>query len=170
MSQLSKHQRETLLAALPKLRRFCLSMTGSAADADDLLQTTVERLLARGIGADVDPIRWAYRVCKNIWIDELRSKEVRTRMSWKVGDDTDTAHNADDVLDATQRAERLQKAMAELPDEQRMVLALVAIEGRSYAETAEILDIPAGTVMSRLARARAALAARMHSEESDGHD
>ena len=170
MSQLSDSQRELLLEGLPSLRRFCLSIAGSPADADDLLQATVERILARGMGSDVDPLRWAFRVCKNLWIDELRSKEVRVRMSHKVSDETDTPPDADQVVDGELRARRTRQAMASLPEEQRMVLALVAVEGRSYAETAEILDIPTGTVMSRLARARAALAKRLNPDEGDNHD
>ena len=79
MSKLSAPQRQEFLAELPGLKRFCLSLTGNGADADDLLQSTVERVLERGLPDDAHLARWSFRVCKNLWIDEVRSREVRTR-------------------------------------------------------------------------------------------
>ena len=76
---LSDDQRQALLADLGGLRRFCLSLTGQAADADDLLQATVERLLEKGMPQDAHVSKWAYRVCKNVWIDEIRARVVRQR-------------------------------------------------------------------------------------------
>ena len=79
MSSLSDSQREALLAELGGLRKFCLSLTGNPSDADDLLQATVERVLEKGMPADAHPAKWAFRVCKNAWIDELRSRNVRQK-------------------------------------------------------------------------------------------
>lgn len=154
MPSLSHLQRDVLMAELGNLRRFCLSLSGTAADADDLLQVTVERILDKGMPADADATKWAYRVCKNAWIDELRSREVRQRYPQQVAWDTDEAPSAEDSASRERAVEAVALAMDALPVEQRLALTLVAVEGKSYAEAAEILEVPVGTIMSRIARAR----------------
>ena len=158
MPLMSETQRGELLNNLGAIKRFCLSMTGSPADADDLLQLTIERLLEKGMPEDADVIRWTYRVCRNIWLDELRSREVRSRYVQTEVAANGEAHEIESEAMVTLELERASKALAELPEDQRSVLLLVAVEGRSYSEVAEILDIPIGTVMSRVARARRAVA------------
>ena len=74
MPMLSDIQREALLAELGGLRKFCVSLAGSVADGDDLLQTTVERVLEKGMPDDAHVAKWAYRVCKNAWIDEAKRR------------------------------------------------------------------------------------------------
>ncbi|GGC66176.1 RNA polymerase sigma factor [Marinobacter halophilus] len=149
------HQEITEL--LPSLRRFAYSLTGSMPDADDLLQNTVERLLVRSRPDDVDLTKWAFRVCRNVWIDECRARKVRRVAADKPelseGQVVDGEHHT------TQQIEwnRVDAAMAELPQEQRQIISLVAIQGLPYKVVAEILEVPRGTVMSRLARARVAL-------------
>jgi RNA polymerase sigma-70 factor (ECF subfamily) len=153
----SADRREEMLSILPNLRRFALSLAGNMADADDLLQSTVERLLERGLPASAELLPWSFKVCRNLWIDELRSRKVRRNAS------RDPALGADDVFPGEEQVigeislAEVQLALARLPEEQRSVLELVAVEGYSYRDAAEVLDIPIGTVMSRLARARAAL-------------
>ncbi len=95
MPMLSDLQREALLAELGGLRKFCLSLTGNPADGDDLLQVTVERVLAKGIPADAHVARWVYRVCKNAWIDELRAREVRHRYPQLVVDEEGDPRSAE---------------------------------------------------------------------------
>jgi RNA polymerase sigma-70 factor (ECF subfamily) len=155
---LAQKQRQELMAELKGLKRFCLSLTGSNADADDLLQGTVERLLERGIPDDAHTARWAYRVCKNLWIDELRSREVRTRHANTLGQAGEALELSSPSAETQSSAERslaaVNEALRQLPEEQRMALTLVAIEGKSYAEAADILEVPIGTIMSRIARAR----------------
>ncbi len=156
-AKLEQRQRQELMAELKGLKRFCLSLTGSTADADDLLQATVERLLERGIPNDAHTARWAYRVCKNMWIDELRSREVRQRhanASIQAGDPVQVVPSAEVQSSGEESLEAVNEAMARLPEEQRLALTLVAVEGKSYAEAAQILDVPIGTIMSRIARAR----------------
>ena len=156
-------RQEELLALLPNLRRFCLSLAGNLADADDLLQSTVERLLERGAPADAELLPWCLRVCRNLWIDEIRSRKVRRDAA------RDPALGAEDVFPGEEQVigeislREVQSALAGIPEEQRCVLVLVAVEGYSYKETAAALDIPIGTVMSRLARARTALADKLGS-------
>ena len=154
MSSLSDLQREALLAELSGLRKFCLSLTGRAADADDLLQTTVERGLDKGMPADAHPAKWAYRVCKNAWIDEIRSRDVRQKYPQLVIDDSEVSPSAEQTAGHEREITAVSAALDKLSTEQRLALTLVAIEGRTYAEAAEILEVPVGTIMSRIARAR----------------
>jgi RNA polymerase sigma factor (sigma-70 family) len=149
-----------MLDALPRVRRFARSLTGNRHDADDLLQTTVERVLERGVPESADVLRWMFRVCKNLWIDELRAHDVRMKAAQLPELAEAPAANAETTAIGELTLREVDRAMAALPDEQRSVLALVAVEGLTYRETAEVLDVPIGTVMSRLARARASLAAR----------
>lgn len=153
MPALSDSQREALMAELGGLRRFCYSLTGEGADADDLLQATVEKVLQKGIPEDAHVAKWSYRVCRNVWIDELRSREVRQRQPDLVAGESETP-STESVAAGERELDEVFAALDRLPDEQRMALALVAIEGKSYAEAAEVLDVPVGTIMSRIARAR----------------
>jgi RNA polymerase sigma-70 factor (ECF subfamily) len=146
-----------LLARLPRLRRFCVALTAATHDADDLLQMTVERLLVKPPPPDADLMKWMFRVCKNIWIDEIRSRKVR--IASDIDDVSIPVGGEGDALAHLTLGE-VSAAVAALSDDQRSIITLVAVEGYSYKETAEILDLPIGTVMSRLSRARAALADR----------
>jgi len=153
MPSLSGLQREALLAELSGLRRFCYSLTGTQADADDLLQATVEKVLEKGMPDEAHPAKWAYRVCKNAWIDELRSREVRQRYPEQV-EEPDGAPSAEWVASQERQVSAVSDALQGLPKDQRLALTLVAVEGKTYAEAAEILEVPVGTIMSRIARAR----------------
>ncbi len=157
MPSLNSSQREALLAELSGLKRFCFSLTGSQADADDLLQATVEKVLEKGMPEDAHPAKWAYRVCKNAWIDELRSREVRQRYP-EQAEEPDSSPSAELVAVRERQVSAVGEALERLPAEQRLALTLVAVEGKSYAEAAEILEVPMGTIMSRIARARRQLA------------
>lgn len=154
MPALSDTQRELLLAELGGLRGFCYSLTGNHADADDLLQITIERVLKKGMPTDAHAAKWAYRVCKNAWIDELRSRDVRQKYPQLVSEDPEVARSAEHIAGNEQEFNAVTVALDKLPDEQRLALSLVAIEGKTYAEAAEILEVPIGTIMSRIARAR----------------
>lgn len=148
-----------LVALLPNLRRFALSLCRNGDLADDLVQTTVERALkARD---RFDPATrldaWTFRILRNAWIDQTRRTGTRGEMV-----DIDDAPDAATVDGRTETENRLmlgsvEAAMAALPDEQRAVMLLVCVEELTYAEAAEVLGIPAGTVMSRLSRARLAV-------------
>lgn len=150
-----------MLDALPRVRRFALSLTGNRDDADDLLQSTVERVLARGMPEGADVLRWMFRVVRNLWIDEVRSRRVRLEVAAR-GEANETATmNGEGAGIGGLQMREIADAMASLPKDQRALLSLVAIEGLTYREAAEVLEIPIGTVMSRLARARAGMAARL---------
>ena len=154
MRALSDSQREVLLTELGGLRKFCFSLTGSAADADDLLQLTVERVLEKGMPEDAHAAKWAYRVCKNSWIDEVRSREVRRKYTQVAEEQWDAAPSAEHVANNERQLSRVGHALEQLPTDQRLALTLVAIEGKTYSEAAEILEVPVGTIMSRIARGR----------------
>lgn len=151
--------RTDLVALVPRLRRFGLSLTGNMQDADDLVQAACEKAL-RNAGHFVTGTRmdsWMYRIIQNLWLDDRR-KAVRRGAAI----DLDDAHLSDDGKAANLPEDRMMLAQArvamdELPVGQREVLALVAIEGLSYREVADTLQVPIGTVMSRLSRAREAL-------------
>jgi RNA polymerase sigma factor (sigma-70 family) len=168
MASLSDLQREGLLAELGGLRKFCLSLTGNSADADDLLQVTVERILNKGMPEDAHVAKWAFRVCKNAWIDELRSREVRQRYPQTLDpDEGGHSPSAESLASGERQMEAVAAALEQLPKEQRLSLTLVAIEGKTYAEAAEILEVPVGTIMSRIARARRQLVEIYGSERNE---
>lgn len=154
--------RRDLIALVPKLRRFAMSLAGNAADGDDLVQAACEKALKSQAqfvpGTRMDS--WMYRIIQNLWLDERR-KSVRHGPTI----DPDLVHLSDEGKAASLPEDRMmlaqvRTAMAALPEGQREVLALVAIEGLSYREAAENLNVPLGTVMSRLSRAREALLPR----------
>lgn len=156
MPSLTTRQRNDLMSELGGLRRFCLSLTGAAPDADDLLQSTVERMLEKGMPEDAHTAKWVYRVCKNIWIDDLRAKRVRQRHVQTVQDEEDLEQSpsAETKAGGEQQLAAVNDALMRLPAGQRLALMLVAVDGKSYAEAADILQVPVGTIMSRIARAR----------------
>jgi RNA polymerase sigma-70 factor (ECF subfamily) len=155
---LSPFERD-LLALLPRLRRFARSLARDAADADDLCQTALERAL-KAVGQWQTGTRldsWMYRIMRNCWIDESRARTRRSETF--VAEEAGAAVGDDDArrIEARIDLANVDKAMAALPDEQREVIALILVEGLAYKEAAEVLDLPMGTVTSRLARGRQAL-------------
>jgi len=151
--------RSQLVALLPRLRRFARGLCGTADRADDLVQAACERALARmeqwTPGTRLDS--WMYRIVRTIWIDQLRAQGVRQRARELQEGEMETSFDGERAMEAQMTMQAVREAVAKLAPEQREILLLVAVEGVSYKEAAEILDIPIGTVMSRLARGRAAL-------------
>lgn len=153
--------RDEIVLLLPRLVRFAHALTGSKVEAEDVAQTAIERALSRlhqfTPGTRLDS--WMFRIVHSVAIDGARR---RRRVSY-VDPTTLTDTVAVDPRIAESTAARadlkiVQEAMAELPEDQRAVLTMVALEGYSYQDTADMLDIPIGTVMSRLSRARRKLA------------
>ncbi|MEP9400445.1 RNA polymerase sigma factor [Sphingomonas silueang] len=148
---------DELLAHLPRLRRVAHALAHSPADGDDLLQAGVERALARRDqwqpGTRIDA--WAIRILRNLWIDTVRA-ETRRGQTF-VPPDAGEAIGQDGGQEARVAMHDVGAALAKLPAEQREAVVLVTIEGFAYKEAAEMLDIPIGTLTSRLLRGRAAL-------------
>lgn len=147
-----------LAALLPRLRRFGRALARDSADADDLVQTALERALkARGQwvpGTRLDS--WMLRIMRNCWIDETRSRTRRARRQAPEEDGLDVGDPAANPEQAAAMRD-VDRAMAALPEQQREVIALVLVEGLAYREAADVLDIPIGTLTSRLTRGRQAL-------------
>lgn len=144
-----------LVQLLPRLRRFALTLTRNGEDGDDLVQTACERAILRVSqwqpGSRLDS--WIYTMMRNLWMSELRSRRVR------VGQGQIDAAEAPDLITPADAHDHLYgnqmvNMVLSLSDGLSSTLLLVAVEGHSYQETADILDIPIGTVMSRMSRAR----------------
>lgn len=151
--------RSEIVTILPRLRRFCMAIARNGDAGDDLCQATIERALSRAdqfeLGTRLDS--WMYRIAQNIMIDSARRK--RTRGVEIEVDDAFGLVGDDGVQIVEGRSDlaRARLAMAALPDDQRTLMSLVVLDGMSYKDAAETLEIPIGTVMSRIARARRAI-------------
>jgi len=148
-----------MLALLPRLRRFAIGLTGSTADGDDLVQATFERAIryidSWESGTRLDS--WMFRIARNLFLNDVRAQKVRNRHLKSVKNDGAFPKDTGDSVEQRALLGTLRRLIGRLPEEQRAALLLVAVEGLSYAETAEVLDLPVGTVTSRVARARIAL-------------
>ena len=162
--------RKQLIGLLPRLRRFAHGLAKSPDEGDDLVQAACIRALERQVqwqaGTRLDS--WLYRIIQTIWLDRIRA--ARVRQDYASGPAQDMMPSL--VVDGTRAVEaqltlnRVRSLIDTLPAAQRAVLLLVGVEGFSYREAAEALEIPTGTVMSRLARARATLGDQMRDQTS----
>jgi len=152
---------DELTALLPRLRRFAHGLSRNSADADDLTQMTIERALRSKAqwqpGSRLD--RWLYKIMRNLWIDTVRSRGRKDKLEAPPDEAEMLGHDPRAGIEASIDLQRVMIAMDQLPGEQREVIALILIEGFGYREAAELLDLPIGTVSSRLVRGRTALLA-----------
>jgi RNA polymerase sigma-70 factor (ECF subfamily) len=166
---MSESFNDQLIAVLPRLRRFARGLTGSAATADDLVQAACERALSRSHqfqeGTRFDS--WMFRIVQTIWIDQLRARSVRKEENEEAAIDLGTDAPVR-TIEARLRLDEVRAALNTIPAEQRSALLLVTVEGLSYKEAAQVAKVPVGTIMSRLARARVALEARLGTEGDHG--
>jgi len=148
----------SLIALIPRLRRYARALAGERAAADDLVQDTLERawsklhLFRRG----TDLRAWLFTVMHNVYVNQVRAARPTDALEDDMPELAQRASQGDALL-----VRDLERAISVLPEAQREVLLLVALEDLSYEETARVLGIPIGTVMSRLARAREKLRALM---------
>jgi RNA polymerase sigma-70 factor (ECF subfamily) len=153
---------DQLIAVLPRMRRFARGLTGSAVEADDLVQSACERALSRAHqyqeGTRFDS--WMFRIVQTIWIDQLRSQNIRREDAEEAGLHVGTDEPGRRA-EARLALDEVRIALRQLPPEQRSALLLVTVDGLSYKEAAEVAEVPVGTIMSRLARARVALQAKL---------
>lgn len=159
-------QRE-MVGLLPRLRRLARAIAREPADADDLVQLTVERALSRADqwtpGTRLDS--WMFRIMKNAWIDEARARGRRGQVMAPEEEGLSVGDAGAEAAEIRLQAAEVRREMARLPDEQRLAIALVLVEGLSYREAADILEVPMGTLTSRLVRGRSALMARLGRRE-----
>jgi RNA polymerase sigma-70 factor (ECF subfamily) len=156
---------DAVAAEIPRLRRYARALMGDDGEADDLIQDTLERALVRlhQWRDGETPRKWLFSILHNLHVDGLRRKSRRPP---HVGlDNLGPAQSSPPADGASGRD--LDRALQLLSVEQRQVVLLIGLEGLSYAETAEVLDIPVGTVMSRLARGRDRLRGLLDYEGGD---
>ncbi len=152
------NEAERMVELIPRLRRYARALTGDRSGADDLVQDTLERawtklhLYRRG----TDLRAWLFTVMHNVYVNRVRATRVTAPLDDETAELAQRASQGDGLM-----VRDLDRALARLPDEQRSVLLLVALEDMSYDEVARALDIPIGTVMSRLSRAREKLRGMM---------
>jgi len=149
---------EELSALLPRLRRFAHALSRNSADADDLTQMTIERALR-----SKDQWRpgtrlhsWACTIMRNLWIDTVRSRSRKEAFEAPAVE-VEKMADGGGSLEASVELNRVMAAMQKLPEEQREIVALILVEGFGYREASEMLQLPIGTVSSRLVRGRTAL-------------
>ena len=159
---------------LPSLWRFALQITRDKHDAEDLVQRTCVRAIEQSDRyTDTGKLKsWLFRIAHNIWRNELRSRTIRERgdlMAANPDGVNETAPGRDIVTPETRlEFDEVVAAVEALPEGQRLVVQLVCVNGFSYSETASILEVAIGTVMSRLARARISIGEQFLIEESEG--
>jgi len=161
--------RNGIQEVFPRLWRYCLVLANTHAQADDLAQSACLRALEKAdqfkAGTHFD--RWIFRLTQRIWIDELRKSAVRIGGGLSRIDEIeliDAGSNPEEKL----MTREVLMAVMQLPEAQRTTVVLVYVEGYGYKETAEILDIPVGTVMSRLSVARAKLVSMFQNQAEVG--
>jgi RNA polymerase sigma-70 factor (ECF subfamily) len=148
-----------IIALLPRLKRFAMSLTRSGAAADDLAQATVERAIANldkwQPGTRLDS--WMYRIAHNLYRNDMRNQVTRGEKLGVIQMETERSVDGERAAMARLEFSAVSVAIAQLPGEQREALLLVAVEGRSYQEVAEITSASVAAVTSRVARAREVL-------------
>jgi RNA polymerase sigma-70 factor (ECF subfamily) len=148
-------KRGAILAELPRLRRYARALMRDRDQADDLVQDCIEKALARldSWQTGDNPRRWLFTIMHHIFVDQLRRVKRRGEPV-----NIDTAQGAAFVTEPSQldnlAAQEVMQALQAIAPDRRSALVLVAVEGLTYAEAATVLGIPAGTVMSRIARGR----------------
>jgi RNA polymerase sigma-70 factor (ECF subfamily) len=149
---------------LPRLWTFALRISRDHYDAEELVQRACLRALEleHQLRPDTSPLSWMFSIVYSTWINELRSRNMKSRTSTAWNDSLleMVADPATRSPECEAMSRRIIKAVEQLPDAQRAVVLLVDAEGRSYQEAAKVLDVPVGTVMSRLWRARRSVSAK----------
>ena len=142
---------------IPRLRRYARALAGDSHRADDLVQDTLERALVKfrlwRRGSDLRA--WLFTIMHNVFINQLKA-----RREFALDDALEAGLQSAPQSDALELRD-LDAALRRLPAEQREVLLLIGLEQLSYAEASKVLNIPVGTVMSRLSRGRERLRALM---------
>ena len=148
-------ERHAIVDLIPRLRRYARALVGDRASADDLVQDTLERAWAKFhlYRGGTDLRAWLFTVMHNVHVNRIRALRPTDVLADNMPETTQRAAQGDSLM-----VRDLDRALARLPDEQREVLLLIALEDVSYDEAARTLGIPIGTVMSRLYSARQRLA------------
>ncbi len=144
---------------LPRLRRFGSALAGSVEQGDDIVQAAIERVLTKAdqwqSGTSLES--WTFKIMQNIWRDELRRRRTDEKKQVLNSAGAEDSVDGHSVAETMLMLNKTRNCFSKLPEEQRLALALVVLDGRSYREAADQLEIPIGTLMSRLSRGRDAL-------------
>ena len=164
----SNRFRDQIIALLPRLRRFAFSLTSNLDDADDLVQAACERALSKEYqwrpGTRLDS--WLLKITHNLWIDGKRSvRQSKIHIPIEEGIKGQEEMRQESGIEAKIMFQQVMEAMEKLPENDRVILSLICVDGMSYKEASATLDIPVGTIMSRLARARKKLHALMNEND-----
>ena len=159
--------KQNLIAGYSRLWRYCLILTSDKEYSSDLVQTTCLRALEKRhlYTPGTNFMGWVFKIAHNIWLNELRAKAIRSGGGIVTIDEIELP----DIQPDAERQLYYQQVMQEifkLPEAQRLTVVLVYVEGYSYKEASEILDIPIGTIMSRLSAARSKLATKLHDQQT----
>lgn len=155
------------LNIIPRLRRYARALTGDTLLADDLVQDTLERALnKRHLWRQGSDLRaWMFTIMHNVFVNQIRSRHTEDTVALDA--EAYNVASRSSPIDLLEIGD-IDAAIRLLPGEQREVLLLVALEQMSYAETAQALGIPVGTVMSRLYRARERVRVLLGGESASG--
>ena len=159
--------RDQIVGLLPRLRRFGLSLTKDLDSADDLVQGACERALTR-----LDQLRdgsrldsWLCRIIYTQWIDTLRRRQVRSEKLIVLSRETESRSASSDADPHFSTSLDVRTALESLSEEHRAAVMLVCVEGYGYAEAADVLNVPAGTIASRVSRAREMMSRRLREDK-----
>jgi len=159
--------RDQIVGLLPRLRRFGLSLTKDLDSADDLVQGACERALTR-----LDQLRdgsrldsWLCRIIYTQWIDTLRRRQVRSEKLIVLSRETESRSASSDADPHFSTSLDVRTALESLSEEHRAAVMLVCVEGYGYAEAADVLNVPAGTIASRVSRAREMMSRRLRGDK-----
>ncbi|NIA67723.1 RNA polymerase sigma factor [Pelagibius litoralis] len=163
--------RDEIVALLPQLRRFAYGLAGSVPDGDDLVQATCERAIANlekwEKGTRLDS--WMYRIAQNLHFNALRDGKTRARHLAVIGSESQWSLDGEKQQEDRFALTAVRRFIDRLPEEQRIVLLLICVEGRSYREVSQITGLPVGTVTSRLGRARSAMRGYLEEEGAEAN-
>ena len=161
------NKRQAIIAELPRLRRYARALVRDADAADDLVQDCVERALSRlhqfRDGTDMRP--WLFTIMHSIFVNGV-SRRIKTVDLDEVNPNTETRLATPPAQGQGLVMRDLEAALVRLSDDQREIVILIGLENMSYRQAAEIIGVPLGTVMSRLARGRERLSQLMGGEDS----
>mgnify|MGYP003326548278 FL=1 len=156
---------------MPKLRRYCYALTNNKDQGDDLLHDSILKIMSKFTLLQIDNFQaYMYRLISNTWKDQLRKKYVRNEISLEAENiQTNPALSVDETqnLETFSTKENLFEKINDLSEKLKETLILVVVQKKSYKEAAEILQVPIGTIMSRIHEARRILAQekQIHKEE-----
>ena len=155
---MNEKNKKELMILMPKLRRYCYALTNDKESGDDLLHDSIVKILAKFDFLKIDNFQaYIYRLISNTWKDNLRKKYTRNEISItskNIENDPALSIKNDDNLDYISTKDSVFEKINNLSEKLKETLILVTVQKKSYKDTADILKVPIGTIMSRIHEAR----------------